>query len=168
VVRNHRGDTDGTYTAASATAALMLGEAGGIQIGPEAAISYEKAELDGYIEQDTLSTAARFGDQQLESLTGRLGILAATTAGSPIGFSARISYERELDSQDRTIAITPTGAPISYTSSLGQQDEEYFTYNMSVKGEIASRMGVQAGVRGELGRGETDALTSFVGLSWRF
>lgn len=168
VTREHRGSTDGTYFAASGNVGLMLGNAGGLKFGPEAALSYEKVELDGYSEDSAQSTAAAFGDQRSKSLTGRLGLLAASDGEASVRVLARASYERELETYERTIAITPSGAPITYTSNLGDSDRDYVSFNLTVAGELAPRLGVQAGVRGEVERGDTDVITSFAGLSFRF
>jgi outer membrane lipase/esterase len=167
VTREHRGDTDGTYFAANGSVGLMLGGAA-VRFGPEAGLSYEKVKLDGYAEDSTQSTAATFGDQELESLTGRVGVLATSHGEAPVRVLARISYERELETEDRSITMRPSGAPITYTSSLGRLDRDYVSFNLTVGGEIAPRLGVQAGVRGEVERGDGNVVTSFAGLSFRF
>jgi outer membrane lipase/esterase len=125
-------------------------------------------KLDGYTEDSSQSTAARFGNQELESLTGRIGLMATSDRETPVRVLARVSYERELESDDRLISITPSGAPITYTSSLGSADRDYVSFNLTVAGQIASNLGVQAGVRGEVERDDTDVVTSFAGLSFRF
>ena len=168
VIRAHVGDTDGDYFAASGSAGLMLGRSGGLRFGPEAGLLYEKVELDGYSEDSTQSTAATFGDQEVESLTGRIGLVAASDGEASARVLARVSYERELDVDDRTIAITPSGAPISFVSRLGEADRDYVSFNLTVAGEISPGLGVQAGVRGEVARSDSDVVTSFAGLSFRF
>ena len=45
-----------------------------LRFGPEAGVSYEKIDIDGFSEGNTLSTQASFGSQELESLTGRVDV----------------------------------------------------------------------------------------------
>jgi outer membrane lipase/esterase len=167
-VREHSGETDGKYLAASGTVGLMFLNAGSLRFGPEAGLTYERVEIDGYSEDSTQSTAAVFGDQDFETLTGRVGIRASTSGEGAVRLVTRVSYERELENDDRTITITPSGAPITYTAGLRGSDRDYVSYGLNLAGEIAPRLTVQAGVRGELGRRGIDVVTSSAGVAFRF
>jgi outer membrane lipase/esterase len=167
-VRTHAGGTGGDYLAASVSASIGLLDAAGIRIGPEAGLTYEKVELDGYSEDSDLSTAATFGDQRLKNLTGRIGLAATSAPGAAARVLARVSYEHEFNDDDRRFSITPVGAPISYTSEIRSADEGYLSYAMAVDGDLSPGVTVRGGVRGQLGRSDFDSLTSFVGLSIGF
>jgi hypothetical protein len=45
-----------------------------------------------------------------------------TVPGEPVRFFARAGYEREFDDDPRTLTMTPTGAPISFTSTVERAD----------------------------------------------
>lgn len=168
-VREQRGTTDGDYVAARATAAIDLFTAGDLGIGPDVSVGYDRVTLDGYAETTTTSTRAAFGRQRIKSLTGRAGVVARALPASSVGFFARASYEREFDDDPRTITITPTGAPISFTSGVERADREYMSYAMGVDGRLfGGPLGVRAGVSGQALRDDRDAVTGFAGLSLAF
>ncbi len=166
--RTHGGSTDGDYFAGSVTIGLPLLRTAWVEFGPEAGFTYEKVELDGYSESDDVSTAATFGSQKLKSRTGRVGLVAASRAGAATRLIARVGYEHEFNNDGRRIAITPVGAPISYTSDIFTSDDDYFSYGLAVDGEITPNVSLRAGVRGNLGRSDFDSLTSHVGAAIRF
>ena len=166
--RTHGGETDGNYLAASASAGFALADQGGIRFGPDAGISYEKVDIDGFAENENVSTAATFGDQEVDSLTGRIGLAAWTRAGAPLRFTGRVSYEHEFGSDDRTFTIRPVGAPISYTSRIFTADDDYVSYSMAVDGRLSPGVSLRAGVRGNVGRANFDNLTSYAGISVGF
>lgn len=166
--RAHSGSTDGDYLAGSISAGFALIDAGGIRIGPDAGLSYEKVEIDGYAEDGDFSTAATFGEQELENVTGRLGVAATSAPGARLRLLARVSYEHEFKDRERGISITPVGAPISYTSRIRSANDDYVSYALSADGELSPGLSLRAGVRGYLERSDFDSLTSFVGLSVGF
>ncbi|MDP8912568.1 MAG: autotransporter domain-containing protein [Pseudomonadota bacterium] len=166
--RIHSGDTDGDYLAASALAGFTLIDQSGIRFGPDIGVTYEKVEIDGYAEDGALSTAATFGEQELDSLTGRIGLAATTRPGAPLRVTARVSYEREFGSDEREFTITPVGAPVSYTSRIFTADDDYVSYGLALDGRLSAGLSLRAGVRGNVGRANFDTLTSFAGLSLGF
>ncbi|HEX2562012.1 autotransporter domain-containing protein [Phenylobacterium sp.] len=159
-VRLHRGQTDGTYMAVRGSASVNVFEAAGFQLGPEAAVTFERIEIDGYDEAGDLSTSATFGEQDLESVFGRIGLVARRPG--PVSVFARVSYEHEFDSEDRRFVIRPAGAPISYESRLNPADEGYFSYAASLSGQVSQAFSLQVGVSGYSGRGELDSVTGSV------
>jgi outer membrane lipase/esterase len=166
--RIHSGDTDGRHLAASALASFALINQGGIRFGPDIGISYEKVEIDGYAEEGAFSTAATFGEQELDSLTGRVGLAATTAPGAPLRVTARVSYEHEFGSDEREFTITPVDAPISYTSRIFTADDKYVSYGLAVDGRLSAGLSLRAGLRGNVGRATFDNLTSYAGLSLGF
>ena len=167
-VRNNRGDTDGSYTAARVTAAADLFTTAGLSIGPDLAAQYERLSIDGYREAATLSTNATFGRQRLKSITARGGLLAHTVPGSTVGFFARAGYEHEFEDDLRAFTITPAGAPISYTTTVERADRNYASYAMGVDGRLVGALSLRAGVSGYALRGDRNSVTAFAGLSAAF
>ena len=167
-IRSHEGETDGNYVAGRVTAAFDLVTFGGIAIGPDLAAQYDRVRIAGYAETGGLSTAATFGKQEIESLTGRFGAGVRTVPGEPVRFFARAGYEREFDDDRRTLTMTPTGAPISFTSAVERADRNYMSYAMGVDGNVAGQLSLRAGVAGYALRDDRDSVTAFAGLSAAF
>lgn len=166
--RSSSGDMDGTYYAGRAVAAVDLLSTGAISVGPEVSGQYERLTLDGYGETGTSSTDAAFGRQRIRSVTGRASLVARTRPGSSLGFFARGGYEREFEDNARTITLTPSGAPISFTTGVERADRNYLSYGMGVDGTVLGPVSVRAGVSGYALRGNRDSLTSYAGLSVAF
>jgi outer membrane lipase/esterase len=167
-VRIHDGETDGNYIAGRVTAALDLFTRGGVAFGPDLAAQYDRVRLGGYTEAGGFSTAASFGKQEVESLTGRFGAVVRTVPGEPVRFFARAGYEREFDDDPRTFTITPIGAPISFTSGVERADRNYMSYAMGVDGMIAGALSLRGGVAGYALSDDRDSVTAFAGVSAAF
>ena len=167
-VRLDTGDTDGDYIAGRATAALDLFKAGGLGIGPDLSGQYERLTIAGYAEDGSTSTDAAFGRQRLRSVTGRASLVVRSLPGSPVGIFARAGYEREFDDDPRNIAITPAGAPISYTTAVARADRNYATYAMGFDGRLAGALSVRGGVSGYVLRDDRDSINAYAGLSLAF
>ncbi|MEG3164274.1 autotransporter domain-containing protein [Sphingomonas sp. PB2P19] len=167
-IRSHDGQTAGTYVAGRVTAAFDLFTAGGVAIGPDVAVQYDRVRLAGYAESGGFSTAAAFGRQEVESLTGRFGAVARSVPGQPVRFFARAGYEREFRDDPRMLTITPTGAPISFTSQVDRADREYLSYALGIDGQLAGAVSLRAGVAGYAYRSDRDSITAFAGLSAAF
>ena len=166
--RTSSGNQDGTYYAGRAVAAVDVLTTGGVGLGPELSGQYERLTLDGYDEVGTSSTDASFGRQRIRSVTGRASLIARTRPGSPVGFFARGGYEREFDDKSRSLTLTPSGAPISYTTNVERADRNYLSYGLGVDGTVIGSVSVRAGVSGYALRGDRDSLTSYAGLSVAF
>ncbi|MES3094005.1 autotransporter domain-containing protein [Sphingomonas aerolata] len=167
-IRTHDGETDGNYVAGRITGALDLVRTGGLAFGPDLAVQYDRVRLAGYAEAGGMSTAAAFGRQQIESLTGRFGAVVRSLPGEPVRVFVRAGYEREFDDDPRTLTMTPTGAPIRFTSSVERADRNYMSYAMGVDGQVAGALSLRAGVAGYALRDDRDSVTAFAGLSAAF
>ena len=167
-VRAHDGRTDGDYVAGRVTAAFDLLQRGGVAFGPDLAVQYDRVRLDGFAEAGGQSTAASFGNQRIESLTGRFGAVVRSLPGEPVRVFARAGYEREFKDDPRGFTITPTGAPISFTSGVERADRNYMSYAMGVDGHLAGALSLRAGVAGYALRDDRDSVTAFAGLSAAF
>ena len=168
VLRDNRGDTDGDFVAGRVTAAVDLVSVVGLGIGPDVSASYERLTIDGYAEDAITSTNASFGNQRIESWTGRAGLVARTLPGSNVGFFARGSYEHEFDDDPRTITITPAGAPISYVTRVERADRDYVSVAMGVDGRLTGPLSVRSGVSAYALRRDRDSVTAYAGLSMAF
>lgn len=167
-VRDHQGTTDGSYVAGRITAAFDLLTRAGLAFGPDLAVQYDRVRLGGFTEAGSLSTAASFGRQEVESLTGRFGAVVRSLPGEPVRVFARAGYEREFDDDPRLLTITPTGAPISFTGAVERADRSYMSYAMGVDGHIAGALSLRGGVSGYALRDGRDSVTAFAGLSAAF
>jgi len=168
VLRVHTGSTDGDYVAGRITGAVDLISGGGLALGPDVAVQYERLKIDGFADREAFSTSATFGRQRLESLTGRFGIVGRSLPGEPVRFFARAGYEREFEDDVRNLTITPLGAPISFTTPVTRADRDYASYALSVDGQVFGPLSVSAGVSGTALRRDRDQVTAFAGLSAAF
>lgn len=168
VTRTNGGDTDGDYVAGRVSAAVDLFSRGGVGIGPDVAVQYEKLTIDGYAENGTTSTDVVFGRQRIQGWTGRAGLVARSLPGTPVGFFARADYERNFSDDPRSFTITPVGAPISYTTNVTTADREYMSFAMGVDGSVFGPVSARAGVSGYALRDDRDSVTAFAGLSMAF
>ncbi len=166
--RESNGETEGDYYAARATLGADLLTSGGLAIGPDVAVAYERVRLDGYAETGTRSTDAAFGRQLIKSLTGRFGAAVHTVPASPVRFAARAGYEREFDDDARTLTFATFGAPISYTGGVTRADRDYMSFAASADGAVGPGLSVRGGVSGQVLRRDMDSVTAFAGLSLAF
>lgn len=162
-LRSQAGATDSKMFAVSGAVRLDLINGPLVQIGPEAGIAYEDIDIDGFTEGNMMSTQATFGDQELNSLTGRFGLVASGSMMGGTGFFARASYVHEFDDDPRSFSITPAGAPVSYSGNLGGLERDYASVAMGVNGRVGP-VGLRASAGGEFGRGDLDALSASAGL----
>lgn len=168
VSRINQGKTDGDYVSGRVTAAVDLFSAGGIGVGPDVAIQYEKLTIDGYTENGASSTDVAFGRQEIKGWTGRAGLVARSMPGSAVGFFARADYERNLSNDPRLFTIAPVGAPISYRTNVTKADRDYLSLGMGVDGQLTGALSARAGVTGYALRDDRDSVTAFAGLSMAF
>jgi outer membrane lipase/esterase len=166
--RESIGETDGDYRAARATLGADLLTAGGLALGPDVAVAYERLTLDAYAERGTRSTDAAFGRQRIKSLTGRFGAAVHSTPDNLVRFAARAGYEREFDDDARAFTITPASAPISYTTTVDRADRDYLSFAATADGSMGSGLSVRGGVSGQVLRRDMDNVTAFAGLSLAF
>lgn len=167
-LRTSNADTEARYYAARASGSATLLRAGEIGIGPEVSLSYENTRVDGFADDGVLSSDAAFGRQKVESLTGRFGLIADSAATGPVRFLARANYVREFDNDPQTITITPSGAPVSFTTGVLRPDRDYFSGGFAVDGTISGRLSVRGGVSAEVGRSDFDRVAANAGLSLAF
>ena len=134
-----------------------------VRIGPEIGLAYERVEVDGFTEGGGFSTSLAMEGLEYESLTGRVGLVASAPLPGGTGFFARASYVREFRDDDIAFTVTPTGAPVSYTSSYGYGDRDYGEVAAGVSGSLGG-VGLRAGAAAEFGRDGTSGVNAYAGV----
>lgn len=167
--RTEAGDTHGRMWAAGVELGATTA-AGPVSVRPLLGLRYERIEVGAYAEAGTRSTQATFGDQTLEALLGSVGAEvgwapAAAWRAQPF---LRISYEADLLDDDRTLTLTPSGAPVGFTTAAFTPDDRYVAYAVGVSGRLRPGLTGIAEVVGTLGRGSLDAAGLRVGVRGRF
>jgi outer membrane autotransporter protein len=109
------GDTDGEVTAAGLSAGYAFGS-GGWRIGPTAAVSYLKVDIDGFSEQggNNPELNLEFEDQDAKSLQLQLGLdlaYAASLSWGVLSPYARVSQVWEQENDQQTFLIRYVADP---------------------------------------------------------
>ncbi|RPF72351.1 autotransporter domain-containing protein [Aurantiacibacter spongiae] len=138
-----------------------------VRIGPEIGLAYEKVKVDGFTEDGGYSTSLAVDGLDYESLTGRAGLVASAPLTAGTGLFARLSYVREFEDDDIAFTVTPTGAPVSYTSSYAYGDRDYGEFAAGISGTIGP-VGVRAGGGAEFGRDDFTGVNVYAGVTLPF
>jgi outer membrane lipase/esterase len=165
--RIEAGDTNGRTWSAGAEVGLTR-QAGDFTVRPLAGLRYEHVTVGAYAEAGARSTQITFGKQTVESLTASLGAevgWAATETARPF---ARLSYEADLLDEAQWLTITPSGAPVSFTSETFRPDDSYFAYAVGVTAELQAGLSGSLLVSGTFGRGAMDSTALRAGVRGRF
>lgn len=165
-IRVQDADTDTELFGARASVHYTV-PVGLLSVGPEIGVAYERVEVDGFTESGGFSTSLALADAELESLTGRAGLIATAPLAGGFGFMARGSYVHEFEDEVNRFTITPSGAPVSYTSSYLFGDDDYGEIAMGVDGALGAVI-VRAGASAEIFRSDGQAVTAYAGLGLRF
>ncbi|MGB3165607.1 MAG: autotransporter domain-containing protein [Alteraurantiacibacter sp.] len=134
-----------------------------ISIGPEVGVAYERVEVEGFTEGGGFSTSLSMDGLEYESLTGRAGLVASAPLAGGTGFFARLSYVREFEDDPIAFTVTPTGAPVSYTSSYAHGDRDYGEVAAGVTGNLGP-VGIRAGAAAEFAREDRQAISAYAGI----
>ena len=141
---------------------------GPLRLSPLAGLRYEKVRVDGYAEAGDRSSQMTFGRQTVETLTASLGAELSVQAGAGLRPYVRASYEVDLLDQDRRITVTPSGAPVPFTTSAFKPGGDYVAYDVGLDAALGGRAIATLGVRGVAGQDEFERTTGFVGLRMAF
>jgi outer membrane lipase/esterase len=164
-LREHQGDTDADFFGLSVGASRAFSAGDGFAIIPVVGLEYQSLEIDGYTESSGLSTAANFGEQELDSLTGSLGATFTANVGDSLHFYISGEYRYEFNDDERELSITPRGAPVAYRSELYQADRNYFNYAAGLYYRLSDSLVLQTAVRGIAERGDLEQASVFLGVS---
>ncbi len=166
-LREHSGDTDGRFYGARAEASLSVAGEGAF-VGPVVGVDYQNIRLSGYSEGTTLSTQATFGRQRLETLRGLLGFEVAAPNGGSLRARARLAGQYDVLADPRSITVTPTGAPVSFTSDALRGDRSFLSYEAAVDADVADGLTAAASVEGTALRDGMNNFAGTVGLRLSF
>lgn len=165
VLRSHEGETDADFFGLGITSSREFSFGNGFSLVPRAGLNYQTLDIDDYSEDTTLSTGAHFGDQELDSLNGAVGLTLRSRVAESIHFYIDGQFNYEFKNDNRTFTITPNGAPISYTSELHEAERDYFSFDVGVDFRVANSLLLQAGANGTTGRGDLERTTFFIGTT---
>lgn len=165
--RIEQGDTHGRMWAAGIEVGATTGT-GALSVRPLAGLRYERVEVGAYSEDGSRATQATFGDQIYTSLTGSIGAELAWTSSATVRSFARLTYETDLLDETRRIAITPSGAPVAFTTQAFSPNSDYFAYSAGVSAELQPGLMTTAQVAGTLGRGSAEVTILRFGVLGRF
>ena len=169
-VRVQNGETDGDYFAIDTTVEADATTVAGLAIGPRLGLLYESVKVDAFADSFVgvpLSTDVAFGGTDLDQLTTRIGAFARGNVGA-FAFDGHISWNHTFGDDSIAITTTPSGAPISFTRSLGDVDRDYLAFSVNVSGNITRGLEAFAGVSGELFRDDQTLITGKGGLKVSF
>jgi outer membrane lipase/esterase len=93
--REHKGSADGSNLTAAVNAGYELGE-GSFKHGPVVGLTWQKVKMDGYVEGNESATALGYGDQDIDSLVGRVGWQFRLDGGS-IKPYLQVTYDHEFE-----------------------------------------------------------------------
>ncbi|MCW8194851.1 autotransporter domain-containing protein [Proteobacteria bacterium 005FR1] len=164
IVREHEGDTDTDFWGLGVSASMDFSAGEGYTISPVVGLQYQELEVDGYREDSTRSTAATFGDQSLDSLTGSLGATFIAELSDQWRLFITAEYRHEFNDDERELTITPSGAPISYTSELYLAERDYFSYGVELDYRLSDAAMVETGIKGNADRGDLERAAIYVGV----
>lgn len=163
--RVHSGSPDGGNLAAAINAGYELGQ-GSVKHGPVVGLTWQKTRLDGYVESNENSTALGYGDQDADSLVGRVG-WQVRLEGAAIKPYLQVSYDHEFEDPKEASAWLQTMPEVGtyYVPGL-DLDRDYASV---VLGARTGVWGLQSnfGVTTTIAQGARDA-TLFVNLGGSF
>ncbi|WP_434027387.1 autotransporter outer membrane beta-barrel domain-containing protein [[Pseudomonas] boreopolis] len=93
--RTHSGSPDGSNLTAAINAGYELGQ-GAIKHGPVVGLTWQKIKLDGYEESNESSSALGYGDQDIDSLVGRVG-WQVRLDGAAVKPYLQVTYDHEFE-----------------------------------------------------------------------
>jgi outer membrane lipase/esterase len=162
--RVHSGSPDGSNLVAAINAGYEFGQ-GAVKHGPLAGLTWQKTKLDGYSESNYSSSALAYGDQDIQSLVGRIGWQVRFDA-APIKPYLQVSYDHEFEDAEEASARLQTLPTTGFYFVPGLDlDRNYTTI---VLGARTSLWGVQSNVgisttSGQKGAHDTSVFVNFGG-----
>lgn len=169
VTRQHAGSTDGE--------ALSFGASGGWQFtsgkmthGPMAGVLAQFITVSGYEETNPdLATALGYADQDVTSLTGRIGYQAAWEVSGPLAPYARVMYQHTAaEGADEAFARSLTLDQTDFFAVPGADlATDFVTATVGMQGNLGG-MRTDFGATALIGNGDGVELSAFFGLSQSF
>lgn len=167
LLRQHKGKTDSEFFGLGISAAADFELGRELTLRPQVGLDYQQLRVDSYRERDALSTAVRFGKQELDSLVGRIGLALFNSQAADLHYFIAAHYNYEFEDDDRRLHLRPYNAPVSYRSELYLADDDYMTYEARLSLGLNPAMRVELGLSGTAGRDELERETYYLGISLR-
>lgn len=164
--REHKGSADGSNLTAALNAGYELGE-GSFKHGPVVGLTWQKVKLDAYEEGNVSATALGYGDQDIDSLVGRVG-WQLRLDGAAIKPYLQVTYDHEFEDNKEASAWLQSmpGVGTYYVPGI-DFDRNYAT---AVIGARTGMWGLQSnfGVTTTTAQDSARDMTFFVNFSGAF
>ena len=164
--RVEHGGTEATHTGLELGAGFRFGGED-LQHGPFASLTWQKVEVNGYVEDSTDSTAMWFSDFQRKSTIGRLGYQVEADMGG-LGLFGRVAYAR--DSQERDIAVQAGSNTMNghFTLDGYSGAEKWYEADLGLGYDFADDKAISLTYRARLNDDEQDVNSLNLGFQMRF
>jgi outer membrane lipase/esterase len=151
--RKESGSTSGRLAMARLSGGYDI-DAGNWTLGPIAALTYQRIEVNGYTESSGMSTAMNFSDQVRTSLIGTVG----TRVSHPLGLAsgmfvpyAQLTYNHDYQGKDREVDARVASMPAGFSMPAYKADPNYGELDLGVYATLNNRMKVSAALSTTLG-----------------
>ena len=146
LARSERADTSGTHWALRVLGGYWM-KAGALTHGPFGKLVYQEAEINGFSEPGSTSTALRYGEQNRDSLIASLGWQVQGQWGAVRPFG-RVSWEYEFKDDVRSVSATPLGLGGAMTTTLRRPDNNWALFNVGASMEFGAGTATMGPVSG--------------------
>ncbi len=166
-IRYERGDTEARTFVFGIDAATDVVR-GPFRLSPNLGLRYEHVRVKAYDETGDSSSQMRFDRQTVEALTASAGLRATFDTGASWRPFVEAAYEVELLDKDRSITVTPSGAPTAFTSAAYKPAADYLSWSAGLEADLTERASATIGAEGIAARGAYSSTLGYVGLRLRF
>lgn len=166
-VRYERGDTEARTFVLGIDAGAQLVR-GPVRLTPNLGLRYEHVRVKAYEEVGVSSSQMGFERQTVEALTASAGLRATLDTGANWRPFVEAAYEVDLLDKDRTITVTPSGAPSAFTSAAYKPAADYLSWSAGLEADLTERATATIGAEGIAARGAYASTLGYVGLRMRF
>jgi outer membrane lipase/esterase len=150
------GDTSGNsfYVALDGGVDLMSDD--DVSVGPFAGLRYLNSDIDAYAETGAAMFNTSVAEQSNKGVIGSFGLQASgafSSGGASIAPHLRVSYERELDKLDHTVAVT-NGVGQIRTLTGGSGNHDYVLVGAGVSIQAAANLAFTLDYEGTVERSD--------------
>lgn len=166
-IRYERGDTEARTFVLGMDATTQVVR-GPVRLTPSLGLRYEHVRVKAYDETGDSSSQMGFDRQTVEALTAAAGLRATFETGANWRPFVEAAYEVELLDNDRSITVTPSGAPTAFTSAAYKPPADYLSWSAGLEADLTERATATIGAEGIAARGAYSSTLGYVGLRMRF
>ncbi|MGQ9426604.1 autotransporter domain-containing protein [Gilvimarinus sp. F26214L] len=164
VLREHESETDARFFSLGAGVGKTYPLGDGVALVPRMGAIFENLKVDGFHEDQALSTSARFSSQELHSLRGLAGIELNARIIDSLRIYVEAQFNYEFKDEERKLTLLPYGAPVSYRTELYQPERGYVRYDAGLEVQLSPGARLRAGVSGG-DREHLERTAAFLGVS---